>query len=194
MENYLVLTLGIDKEIQEYLLKGDTEELARALVRNYKNFVYLTAFRFVRDYDDAEDITQEVFIKAISKINSFDFRSSLRTWLYRITVNIAKNFLRKKRLVSWFRIDSYFGDDERFDLPERESENKLENKEIEELFLNAVASLPPKQREVFSLRYFDDLSYEEISKMTGITQGGLKANYFHAVRKIAETMKKYLEE
>jgi RNA polymerase sigma-70 factor (ECF subfamily) len=70
----------------------------------------------------------------------------------------------------------------------------LENKELEEKFLEVLASLPEKQREVFSLRYFEDLSFNEISEMLGTSVGGLKANYFHAVRKIANEMKKYLEE
>jgi RNA polymerase sigma-70 factor (ECF subfamily) len=185
--------LKTDREIIEEYSKGNIEQATNEFVRRYKNFIYLVAYRYVRNYDDAEDITQEVFIDALRKLKDFRQESSLKTWLYRITVNKAKNLLRRRNLISFISF-SRPEEDNDLDFPDHTQSNKLENKELEEKFLEVLASLPEKQREVFSLRYFEDLSFNEISEMLGTSVGGLKANYFHAVRKIASEMKKYLEE
>ncbi len=189
-----VLKLEADKEILQQFTEGNIEQAALKLVKTYKNFVYLTAYRYLKNYDDAEDITQEVFIKALEKLKSFRLESTIKTWLYRITVNFSKNFLRKKALYSFFSIDKLNDGDTEFDIADTTKGTEIEYKELEEKFLQAVANLPEKQREVFSLRYFDKLSFNEISKLLGTSVGGLKANYFYAVRKIADEMKKYLEE
>jgi len=189
----LAINLKTDREIIEEYSKGNIELATNEFVRRYKNFIYLVAYRYVRNYDDAEDITQEVFIDALRKLKDFRQESSLKTWLYRITVNKAKNLLRRRNLISFISF-SRPEEDNDLDFPDHTQSNKLENKELEEKFLEVLASLPEKQREVFSLRYFEDLSFNEISEMLGTSVGGLKANYFHAVRKIASEMKKYLEE
>lgn len=189
-----VLKLEADREILQQFAEGNVEQAALRLVKTYKNFVYLIAYRYLKNYDDAEDITQEVFIKALEKLKSFRLESTIKTWLYRITVNYSKNFLRKKALYSFFSIDRANEDGQEFDIPDATEPTGLEYKELEEKFLQTVASLPEKQREVFSLRYFDKLSFNEISKLLGTSVGGLKANYFYAIRKIADEMKKYLEE
>jgi RNA polymerase sigma-70 factor (ECF subfamily) len=189
----LAINLKTDREIIEEYSKGNIEQATNEFVRRYKNFIYLVAYRYVRNYDDAEDITQEVFIDALRKLKDFRQESSLKTWLYRITVNKAKNLLRRRNLISFISF-SRPEEDSDLDFPDHTQSNKLENKELEEKFLEVLASLPEKQREVFSLRYFEDLSFNEISEMLGTSVGGLKANYFHAVRKIASEMKKYLEE
>lgn len=186
--NYI---LEDDKDIIEEYCSGNSEKAATSFVRKYQKFVYATALRYVQVYDDVDDITQEVFIKALRSLNKFRGDSSLKTWLYIITSNLCRNYLRKKKVASFFSLSS---DDDRnyfYNLPSKEAnpEQTFQNNEFELNFLKFVAKLPPKQREVFSLRYFDNLSYDEISKMLGTTVGGLKANYFQAVRKIAHKFK-----
>lgn len=189
------LNLQKDKEILEEYARGNVEQAVNEIVRRYKNFVYLVAFRYVNNYDDAEDITQEVFIEVLQKFKYFRQESTIKTWLYRVAVNKSKNWIRKKKFLSLIRLDGKGDDNEtEFDIPDYSQDNKLENKEMEEIFLQVVANLPEKQREVFSLRYFEHMSFEEISNLLGTSVGGLKANYFHAVRKIASAMKQYLEE
>lgn len=184
-----------EKEIIQEYLKGNTEKAASEFVRRYKNFVYLVAFRYLKNHDDAEDITQEVFINAFEKLKYFRGESSLKTWLYRIAVNKSKNFLRKRKLMTIVSFGNTVDDDDKqFDLANNTESSALERKEFEEKFLEILSSLPEKQREVFSLRYFDNYSFNEISSMLGTSVGGLKANYFHAVRKIASALKQYLEE
>lgn len=191
----LAIKLQSDKEIIEEFTKGNVEKAANEFVRQYKNFIYLVAFRYLKNYDDAEDITQEVLIEAIQRLKDFRQESSLKTWLYRIAVNKSKNLLRKQKVRAFLRFSSSNDDEgKEMDFPDNSQNDKLERKELEERFLEILATLPEKQREVFSLRYFDNLSFNEISRMLGTSVGGLKANYFHAVRKIASALKKYLEE
>lgn len=189
------LILTNDKQIIESYEIGEIDNAAKQLMDTYKNFVYSTAFRYVKNHFDAEDITQDVFIKAIEKLKYFRKESSIKSWLYRITVNQAKNLLRKKKFFAPFSLFR-FGVDENYeiDLPNNENHDKLESSEIEEIFMRAVASLPEKQREIFALRYFEEMDYESISKLLGKSIGGLKANYFHAVRKIANLLENYLEK
>lgn len=179
-----------DKDIiYEYCEKGN-QHAATHFVRKYKNFVYSTALRYVTNHFDADDISQEVFIKALKGLKKFRGDSSLQSWLYRITVNLSLNYKKKKSVLSFLSQD----DDERFYEIESKlltPEQEIEGKELEQEFLEALNKLPEKQRETFALRYFDELPYEEISKLLGTSIGGLKANYYQAVKKLASFLEKY---
>src|SRR5690606_31533992 len=98
-----------------------------------------------------------------------------------------KNFLRKKKVKQFLRIDksTTFEIEDKFNINPYE---QFSNDESNDLLIRELSKLPEKQREVFSLRYFDDLSYNEISALLGTTVGGLKANYFHAVKKLSEKL------
>ncbi len=185
------IILTEDRDIITQFAEGKTDIAATAFVRKYQKFVYSIAYRYLRDYDDAEDVAQEVFIKAIKYLPKFRGDSSLQTWIYRITVNIAISALRKRKIRNKFNI---FGKNDD-NLPEyslADSNSKpdtiMEGKEVKELFHKALAQLPEKQRETFALRYFDDMTYEEISKLLGTSVGGLKANFYHAVKKLSKFM------
>jgi RNA polymerase sigma-70 factor (ECF subfamily) len=183
-----VLTFESDQEIiREYTINGNSRA-ATAFVRKYQSFVYATALRFLRDHDDADDAAQESFIKALRNLKSFRGDSSVKTWLYRITTNVCSNHARKRNLRSMFSREV---DDAVLEFPDNNPlpDKNLESKEFEQNFLNALNRLPEKQRETFALRYFDDLTYEEISEMLGTSTGGLKANYFQAVQKLTKYLK-----
>lgn len=183
------LILENDPDIIEEYLSGNRERAANAFIRKYQSFVYSTVLRFLNDYDDADDVTQEVFIKALKNIANFRLGSSVKTWLYKISKNQCINFLRKRKLLSIF---SSSGKESILDYKGNEltPQEELERLEFEQRFEEAMQHLPKKQRETFALRYFEDLPYSEISKMLGTSEGGLKANYFQAVKKLA----KYLKE
>lgn len=193
----LELAIETDAEILNLYANGDKSGAANRLARKYQSFVFSTAYRRLNSYDDAEDIAQEVFIKAYNAIGSFRGESSLKTWLYRITVNLCSNFQRKRKLLSFFsKRDDEEGPEEPFDLVIKEEEtpeSTFEKSEFEKLFVQAVKELPEKQRETFMLRYYEEMSYEEISKALGGSVGGLKANYFHAVRKLSKKLKANVE-
>jgi RNA polymerase sigma-70 factor, ECF subfamily len=183
------LVLENDEDIVREYCSGNTEEAATSLVRKYQKFVYSIALRQLQNYDDADDAAQEVFIKAIKGLPSFRGESSIKTWLYRITTNICKNTLRHRSIIFWKRLDEV---DDVLEIPSNEvsPEQKVENTEFEENFMKLLGKLPKKQRETFALRYFDELSYEEMSKMLGTTVGGLKANYYQAVKRLEKLLLK----
>lgn len=186
-----ILSLAIPLEdsslIEEYL-SGNSEYAATQFVRKYQRFVYALALRQLNNaHDDADDAAQEVFIRALRALRNFKGESTIQTWLYRITVNVCSSMRRKKKMLSWFRGE----DDEPLDIPSdaHTPERQMLDKDFGEKFYAVLGQLPEKQRETFCLRYFDELSYEEISEILGTSIGGLKANYFQAVQKIAKILK-----
>ena len=175
-----------DFELVQLFQNGD-ESAFNHLVLRYQERVYWVARRFMADHDNADDVTQEVFTKAYHSLSEFRRESSVYTWLYRITVNIALNSLRRQKIREAFRID------ELFDAADTESiapDEAVENKETHSLIERAIARLPAKQKAVFVLRYYEELPYEEIAKLLKTSVGGLKANYFHAVKKIQEYVRR----
>lgn len=175
-------------------LKNDKE--ITEFVRTYQSFVFNTAFRFLNSYEDAQDASQDSFIKAIKSLNSFRGESSVKTWLYHITRNTCFNYLKKRKIkaIFSFQNNSDSSDDLEIKDDYYRPDEKFENQELQNKFLDAVNKLPEKQRETFALRYYDDLPYNEISKLIGTSIGGLKANYFQAVKKIAEELKEYKDK
>ncbi|MCX7638720.1 MAG: sigma-70 family RNA polymerase sigma factor [Cyclobacteriaceae bacterium] len=155
------------------------------LVRTYQKRVYYLIRKMVIDHDDADDLTQEVFIKIHRHINNFREDAQLFTWIYRIATNECLSFLQRKKRRFFLPIG---------DLVE-ELNSKVDNSplvsgdEIQKKLQKAILQLPEKQRLVFNLKYFDDLPYEQIAEITGTSIGALKASYHHAVKKIEE----YLE-
>jgi len=183
-----VLILENDNEILEEFTAGNSELAATSFVRKYQNFVFSVALRYLQSFDDAEDAAQETFIKALKGLQKFKGNSSLKTWLYRITTNVCNNMIRKKKVMSLFRSsrNDYFNIADGALNPEE----TIERREFEEHFLKALNKLPEKQRETFALRYFEELTYEEISSMIGTSVGGLKANYYQATKKLAHYLEK----
>ncbi len=174
--------------IQEYI-STKSDKLAYQIVDKYRKFVFSIALRYSGSYDDADDIAQEAFIKIFENISKFQGRSSFKTWIYRITVN---TFLasKKKRSISNTLQQVEIDDIENMVKANSSTpQEELEFKELNERFIKALNSLPKQQREVFSLRYFDEMKYEEISQLLGLTVGGLKANYYHAIKKLTKLLK-----
>ena len=186
--NTMAYTVKEDLEIVKRIVESGSRKAANEFVRNYRTFVYSTAMRYLKNDEDAEDAAQEIFIKALNNLKGFKGNSNIKTWLYRITANHCSNVLRKRKIMSIFtRMD-------RDDFPEVKSnapgpDTQYEGKELRQRFLTALEKLPKKQRETFALRYFDELSYDEISAMLGTSIGGLKANYYQAVKKLAVYLK-----
>ena len=156
------------------------------LMRRYQQRVYWTARRIVGSHEEADDIAQETFVKAYLALGDFRGDASFFTWLYRIAVNLSLNAIRKQQVLGYLRqseiVNRIFPADEN---PQKD----LELKETQTLLDKAIAELPEKQRAVFVMRYHDEMTYEEISRVLKTSVGGLKANYFHALRKVQEFMK-----
>lgn len=179
-----------DSELIESFLKG-SESSFKEIVDRYKEKIYWHARRLTGNHLDADEVLQEVLIVLFKKIADFNFHSSLYTWIYKITSTRAINLIRKRNLRKIFSIDS---DEMRELLSSEDIALNFESKEKLEKIDMVLQKLPPKQREIFALRHFEQLSYDEIAKITGKSLGGLKANYFHALNKVIKNMENYDKE
>lgn len=149
----------------------------------YGRTIYWHIRRIVVDHEDAEDAMQETAICIFNNIGSFNENSALGTWVYRIATNEALRILRRQTHV--FQSVDALGET----LAEKlESETDLDSNAVEVEFQKAVLQLPTQQRIAFNLRYYDDLPYEEIAKITGKNVNTLKTNYHFAVNKIKKTL------
>lgn len=152
------------------------------LVRSYQQRVYYHVRKMVIDHDDADDLTQEVLIKIHRYIDAFREDSQLFTWIYRIATNECLSFLQKKKRRFFLPI----GDVESELTAKLDTSSSISGDEIQLKLQKALLKLPDKQRVVFNMKYFEDLSYEEMSEITTTSVGALKASYHHAVKKIEE--------
>lgn len=174
-----------DEEIIALLGNESTYEQAfRMILKAYKEKIYYHVRKIVVDHDDADDVTQETFIKIWRNLDKFRGDSKLYTWLYRIATNEALTFLQKKRKDNSVSID----DNELLvaALESPRSDAYLDGEEIQLKLQKALLELTDKQRVVFNLKYFENLKYEEIAEITDTSVGGLKATYHFAVKKIEE--------
>ena len=173
-----------DFELIKSFLNGDESSFNRLAVK-YQEKIYWHARRMTGNHLDADEIVQEVLIVLYNKLKTFEFKSSLYTWIYTITNTRSINYLKKKSLRNFFSLDDITN--KKFD--QKDVIDNLESKQKVDKIEKALQKLPVKQREVFIMRNFDELSYEEISQITGKSVGALKANHFHALNKIKELVK-----
>jgi RNA polymerase sigma factor (sigma-70 family) len=152
------------------------------LVRTYQQRVYWHVRKMVIDHDDANDITQEVFIKIHKSIETFREDSQLFTWIYRIATNECLNFLNKKKRRFFLPLEDVSAQL----IAKFDSSDNISGDEIQRKLQKAILQLPDKQRLVFNMKYFDDTPYEAMSEITGTSVGALKASYHHAVKKIED--------
>jgi RNA polymerase sigma factor (sigma-70 family) len=157
------------------------------ILDKYQKRVYWHVRRIVIDHDDADDVTQNTFIKVWDKLSDYRGDSKLYTWLYRVATNEALQFLQKKRTDRVVSMD----DDTNAHLTEALTSGTYFNGNGLELKLQtAILSLPDKQRTVFNMKYYENMKYEEMSKILDTSVGALKASYFHAVKKIERFFEK----
>ena len=153
------------------------------VVREYSEQLYWQVRRIVLTHEDANDVMQNVMMKAWTRLESFHQESRLYTWLYRIAVNESIDFVRRQKnqfsasvdegaIANMLMADDYFDGDE-----------------MQAQLQEAIAQLPDVQRTVFNMRYFDDMKYSEISELLNTSEGALKASYHIAVKKISEFFK-----
>lgn len=147
--------------------------------------VYWHVRRIVIDHDDANDVVQNVFIKAWKSIDSFRADSKIFTWLYRIATNESLTFLKQKRT----RFFISFGDSESELAASLKDDPFFKGNDIQYKLQQAILTLPEKQRIVFNMKYFDEMKYEDMSEVLGTSVGALKASYHHAVGKIEKYLK-----
>ena len=170
-----------DHDIFE-ILKTDINKGFGMVVERYSRKLYWHIRRLVILHEDADDTLQNTFMNAWKNISNFRNESSLYTWLYAIATNEALAIINKRKknaAVSLDDLDSYFANS-------REGSTYFDGDEAQAKLQNAVLRLPEKQRIVFNIKYFDDMTYEDMSKVLGTSVGALKASYHHAVKKIED--------
>ena len=179
------MKLYSEKEILQLLQSENTQRKAfEQIVKQYSQQLYWQIRRMVFSHDDANDLLQDTFIKAWQNIDSFRGDSKFTTWLYRIAINECISFLKKQHQSEKVDLDAPEAD---ISL-QLESDSYFDGDEIQLKLQKALASLPPKQRMVFNMKYYQDMKYGEISDLLGTSVGALKASYHLAVKKIEQLL------
>ncbi len=152
------------------------------LLKTYSQSVYWQIRKMVASHDDANDLVQNVFLKAWNNLQNFRGDAKLSTWLFKIAINESINFINKEKQ----RLQLGEEADDSFLLNNIEADEYFDGDELQAELQKAIAKLPEKQRLVFNMRYFDEMKYEEMSDILGTSVGALKASYHHAVKKVTD--------
>lgn len=168
--------------------RAGNERAFNELVLRHRRNVQVTVAGMVGNADEAEDITQDVFVRAYQSIGGFRGDSAFYTWLYRIAVNLSLNALRHRKVRTFLGLEQA----QTISHGER-PDDELERRELSARARAAIARLPEKQRAVFILRHFQQLPHSEIAKIMDRDEGTIKANYFQAVRKLRKALAAYTE-
>lgn len=165
----------------------DREARFNEIVETCSERLYWHVRRFVLSHEDTDDLLQEIFLKIWNALPSWRGEAQIYTWVYRIATNEALNFLRREKVRSALRFRSL----------DEEMERRIDNDpyfngtDAERALSKEVAKLPEKQRQVFIMRYYDELPYEKISEILNTSVGSLKASFHIAQEKIRSALKKF---
>ncbi len=177
----------IDSKFIELMRCAESRDVAfEQIIDHFTEPLYWHVRRIVSVHEDAEDVVQDSFVKAYKSIDSFKGgEGELSAWLYRIATNCAISILRKRYLRSFVSLESLTGTPKELVTVERYSSSEEELRSFQEV----VLSLPPKQQLVFNLRYYEEMPYEQISKILDQKVDNLKSNYHHAVKRIKDKLR-----
>ena len=177
-----------DNQIKTLLADEKTQRQGfEFLVRQYSEQLYWQVRRIVLNHEDANDVLQNTFIKAWNGLTGFHGDSKLLTWLSRIAINESLDFMRKQK-----NQPTVSADDAESGIASRlMADDYFDGDQTEAQLQEAIAQLPEVQRTVLQLRYYDEMKYSEISRITGTSEGALKASYHIAVKKISDFFKRH---
>lgn len=172
-----------DDEILELMRNPKTLERGfRLLMETHQERLYWQVRRLLNDHEDANDVLQNALVKVFRNIGQFEGKSGLYTWLYRIVTNEAITFLNQNKRRKATSID-----DADANIANRlKADSFFDGDEVQVRLQQALAKLPDRQKEVFNLRYYEEMSYEEMSKLLNTSVGALKASFHHAVKKVEQ--------
>lgn len=176
-----------DTELIESFRKGD-QNAFNLIVRKYQKKVYWIIRKMVLDHDDADDISQEVFIKLYRSLGDFRGESKFYTYIYKIAVNFSINHINKHKKINLRKSEMDNADIRSSD---KSADEEMNSRQRTQILEEAISSLPDQQRAVFTMRYYDNMTYEEISDILNKSVGGMKANYFHAIKKLEKFLKNH---
>ena len=156
------------------------------IVDQYSQSLYWKIRSIVLAHDDADDVLQNTFLKAWKSLPAFQGKARLSTWLYRIAINESLDFLRHQKTATFASVDADLAVANRL-----LADEYFDGDRSQALLQEAIATLPDVQRTVFTLRYYDEMKYSEMSEVLGTSEGSLKASYHIAVQKITDYVKRY---
>ena len=175
-----------EEDILELLRNPNTQKEGFAhVVEEFSERLYWQIRKMVYTHDDANDILQDVLIKAWLNIEKFRGDAKLATWLYKIAINESITFINRSKAKLNLSID----DDDSFLINKLEGDEYFDGDNAQLLLQKAVATLPEKQRLVFQMKYFNEIKYDDMSDILGTSVGALKASYHHAVKKVEKFLK-----
>lgn len=186
-----------DEQVLVDRISSSDSTAFQEFVERYKKKIYYIAYDITGDHDDAEDVSQEVFIKVFRSLKTFRRNAKISSWLYQISVNASIDLLRKKSS----KPEKSMGDLERTDIqenlpgsgtraqnPERSAEDFLIQKHISQ----ALQKVSPKERSVFVMRHYNELKIREIAEILNVSPGTVKALFYRATRKLRKELSFYL--
>ena len=177
-----------DQQIKDLLSKPETQRRGfEIMVQQYSEQLYWQVRRIVLTHEDANDVMQNAFLKAWNALSTFHGDSRVMTWLSRIAINESLDFVRRQKNLSLISAD----DEEGYVANTLMADDYFDGDETEAQLQAAIASLPEVQRTVFTLRYYDEMKYSEMSQLLKTSEGSLKASYHIAVKKISEFFKSH---
>ncbi len=181
-----------DQQLISQVLNGDHQSY-KVLVERYQHYIFTLAYRLTESREDAEEIAQDVFVKAFRSLADFKGGSKFSTWLYTISHNTSITLLRKKKL----KIISLDQEGTFFQVENQESDfkaNQMEDKSRREMVNNAIAMLSADDAQIITLFYKGDQSLDEIGQIIGIEPNAVKVRLFRARQRLKEKMQKYFAE
>ncbi len=184
-----------DKNLIDNLISGD-QKAFKSLVDLYADRVFRVCYSFVNHRQNAEDLSQEVFIEAFRSMVQFKRESQIGTWLYRIAINKSLNFIRKKKQTQWlvnFGLLSNLDEDKTIasnSIPELSAESQFINQEQKKLLYETIEKLPKNQRIAFTLHKLDDMSYKEISEIMDVSLPSVESLLHRAKKGLQEKLLK----
>jgi RNA polymerase sigma-70 factor, ECF subfamily len=178
----MAVTLSDSELLVQFRDPATREAAYTTIIKKYQEKLYWHVRRIVVQHEDANDVLQNSFIRVWNALENFREDSQLYTWLYRIATNECLSFLEQKKRKSSVSL----GDDENSPASALRADKDFDPNKIEWKLQLAIQQLPEKQRAVFSLRYYDEMPYTEMSKVLDTSEGALKASYHHAVKKIED--------
>jgi RNA polymerase sigma-70 factor (ECF subfamily) len=168
-----------ERQMLERVRRGDREAY-QGIVQRYMQTAYYIALGFVRNPQDALDVSQDAFVRAFRKIKQYDPEKRFFPWFYRLLKNLCLDHIKKRRRLAEVPLEDV--------LVYREDKD---NRELKEILWKGIEQLPFEQREVIILRYFQQCSYQEIAEVTGKPMGTVMSSLFYAKKKLKDILKKY---
>ena len=176
-----------EKAIVAMLTDPKTQRQAFSMVvSQYSEQLYWKVRRIVLNHEDANDVLQNVFLKAWNNLGDFQQKSKISTWLYRIAINESLDFLRRQKTASAVSADEDLSVSKRL-----MADDYFDGDAAQALLQEAIAHRPDVQRTVFNLRYYDEMKYSDMSRLLDTSEGALKASYHLAVKKITEYVRRH---